>query len=82
MGLTQYVDEPTLGTVQPLLPSVLEPVLKPSLSKDPSVSLKGTRLRTFRTAQGGDSRYRQSQVSSRFATLPPLPRDRQPHHNE
>jgi hypothetical protein len=37
MGLSQYVGEPTLETVQRLLPSVvLEPVLKPlSLSKDP-----------------------------------------------
>jgi hypothetical protein len=55
MGLTQYVDEPMLETVPRLLPSVvLEPVLKPlSWSKDHSVSLKGTRLRTFRTAHGG-----------------------------
>jgi hypothetical protein len=36
MGLSQYVDEPTLEMVQRLLPSVvLEPALKPlSLSKD------------------------------------------------
>ena len=54
MGLTQYVDEPMLETVPRLLPSVvLEPVFKPlSWSKDPSVSLKETRLRTFRTAHG------------------------------
>ena len=55
MGLTQYVDEPMLETVPRPLPSVvLEPVLKPlSWSKDPFVSLKGRRLRTFRTAHGG-----------------------------
>jgi len=41
MGLSQYVDEPTLEMVQRLPSVVLEPVLKPlSLSKDPSVSLE------------------------------------------
>jgi hypothetical protein len=42
MGLSQYVDEPTLEKLERLLPGVeLEPILKPlSLSKYPSVSIE------------------------------------------